>query len=255
MGSGLVPAPPPGHASQADRQMKTYAFKDPRTLGNWLSLVALALIVLHLVDIGFAYRANGVLYTIVDGAKGAPALDTVTKAGAETQAMLQLPGLVLFLATVVLFSIWLENAAGNARALGARGFDYSPAWTVAWFFVPVANLVMPYFTMREVWQSSANPRDWSENYQPGTVLGWWLTWLASNLFTVIAAIRTKHAVGNAYALVQANDYRMVGLVLLVVSTALFIGMVRRIDRMQADASEHRPLRAPEASAVAGASAA
>src|SRR5262249_29946861 len=40
--------------------------------------------------------------------------------------------------------VWVYRANRNARALGAEGLAYSPGWSVGWFFVPLANLVMPY---------------------------------------------------------------------------------------------------------------
>src|SRR5579885_27683 len=78
-----------------------------------------------------------------------------------------LPALIVFLA-------WVYRASRNARALGAEGMKYTPGWSVGWFFVPFANLVLPYLVMREIWQASrAEPGlEWRQS-PISPVLGVW----------------------------------------------------------------------------------
>ena len=57
----------------------------------------------------------------------------------------------------------------------------SPGWAVAWFFIPLANLVMPLMMMRELWRASVNPRDWQAEDAPMLIILWWVLWLASGL--------------------------------------------------------------------------
>lgn len=73
------------------------------------------------------------------------------------------------LALVVLFCIWIPRANRNARALGATGLRFTPAWSVGWFFVPVMNLYKPYEAMREIWLASL-PDDARKR---APLLGWW----------------------------------------------------------------------------------
>jgi Domain of unknown function (DUF4328) len=82
--------------------------------------------------------------------------------------------LALGLAAGIALWVWLYRANRNARALGAEGMTYSPAWSVGWFFVPLANLVMPYVVFRELWKAStpgAGPR-WRQA-PVSVVLGLW----------------------------------------------------------------------------------
>ena len=59
------------------------------------------------------------------------------------------------LATAIVFFIWLYRANANVRALGADDMMGSPGLGVGWFFIPLANLFMPYMTVRDIWRASA----------------------------------------------------------------------------------------------------
>ncbi|HYI65127.1 MAG TPA: DUF4328 domain-containing protein [Allosphingosinicella sp.] len=95
--------------------------------------------------------------------------------------------LVLIIATAIFFFIWIYRANANARALGADDMSATPGWAVGWFFVPFANLVMPFMTVRELWKASVRPRDWQLVPAPVAIPLWWAFWLASNITGAIAA--------------------------------------------------------------------
>jgi hypothetical protein len=66
-------------------------------------------------------------------------------------AILQLVNLVVL---IVLFCIWIYRANSNARQLGATDMQFSPGWSVGWYFIPIANLWKPYQAMCEIWRAS-----------------------------------------------------------------------------------------------------
>ena len=49
-----------------------------------------------------------------------------------------------YLATAVVFGIWIVRANKNARALGAKNLSASPGWALGYFFVPILNLWKPF---------------------------------------------------------------------------------------------------------------
>jgi hypothetical protein len=74
----------------------------------------------------------------------------------------------------------------NAMALGASylKFDFSPGWSVGYYFVPFANLVAPYRALKEAFQAShpefrpARQRlEWVS--APKFLPVWWTLWLAN----------------------------------------------------------------------------
>ena len=71
-------------------------------------------------------------------------------------------------------------------ALGASylEFDFSPGWSVGYYFVPLANLVAPYRALKETFQAShpefrpdAQRLEWSD--PPKLLPFWWALWLAN----------------------------------------------------------------------------
>lgn len=69
---------------------------------------------------------------------------------------LALVEIVVYIATVVFFLMWVYRARENLTAFGVgkRQLQYSSGWAVGSFFVPFVNLVVPYRAMKELWQKS-----------------------------------------------------------------------------------------------------
>jgi hypothetical protein len=115
------------------------------------------------------------------------ALDLVVAFGPQAEGFTDYLGvvpLILFLATAVAFPIWVYRTAHNVRALGAIGLTFSPAAAVAWYFVPVAWLVVPYVAMKELVKASVDPVRWPIVKMPGVLHVWWGTWVLFNLLSV-----------------------------------------------------------------------
>ena len=87
---------------------------------------------------------------------------------------------------VPLFVIWLHRMQANSFALGILGLRYTPAWAVGWYFVPIANLWMPYRVMQEIWCANRNPPGWQYDPAPRALIFWWLLWLASVVYIRIS---------------------------------------------------------------------
>ena len=91
--------------------------------------------------------------------------------------------IIIYVATVVFFCMWLYRAYDNLRPLNAwRRLDHSPGWAVGSFFIPFVNWVVPYRAVKEVWQKSG-PQDealFSEPSPPAWFPIWWAFWLLSS---------------------------------------------------------------------------
>ena len=62
--------------------------------------------------------------------------------------------LVVFLATVVVWAMFVHRSCANAHALGAVGMEFTPGWAVGWYFVPFANLFKPGQVMQEIYRAT-----------------------------------------------------------------------------------------------------
>lgn len=145
-------------------------------------------------------------------------------------ALLAIVELALFVGCAVVFLIWLYRASANARALGARDMMVSPGWAVGWYFVPLANLGMPYVTMRDLWKASAKPRDWQIESAPATVTLWWGCWIVANLTGVIA-FRLELEMGSE-ALPATYGLSLVSEIFTIPAALLLTRIIAGIQAMQ-----------------------
>ena len=90
-----------------------------------------------------------------------------------------------FLVGFVLFFIWIYKASWLSREISPHGVSFSPGWAVAWFFIPLANLIMPFFVLNELWKVSVDPVNWPKRPGNKLLLICWLVILFSPILGLI----------------------------------------------------------------------
>jgi hypothetical protein len=135
------------------------------------------------------------------------------------------------LAVIVVYCLWIHRANCNARALGAEGMRFTPGWSVGWFFIPLANYVMPFLAVRETCRASdpaTEGQSWQDSRSPTVVGWWWLIWCLSTiaLYAELALITVTEftpELGNAGEyVVIANTPLQVAACLLCIAVVLTI---------------------------------
>jgi hypothetical protein len=109
---------------------------------------------------------------------------TFSQAAAESndsrQQIMGILYLVAFIITGISFLRWIHRANSNCRGFGAQGMEFTPCWSIGYYFIPFINLYKPYRAMKEIWKVSTNPVNW-QNGNGSCLLGWWWAlWLISN---------------------------------------------------------------------------
>ncbi len=141
--------------------------------------------------------------------------------------------IVLFLASGIVWLVWQHRAHSNLRALGTTDLRYTPGWAVGWWFVPLANIVMPYLTMRELWKGSdpdAGAVEWKTTRTTWVLPLWWGTWLATQIPAQIASVFAERPeVSNQIA---TSGWFIAFTALVMLAGALGITLVRGIDLRQ-----------------------
>ncbi len=94
---------------------------------------------------------------------------------------IQVLALGVSLATVVAYLAWLSRAVDNVPALGGGRPAASPTWAIAWWFIPFANLGMPYEVVRDL---RARVRGNHELSHPPLLVAWWFTFILGQVGTV-----------------------------------------------------------------------
>lgn len=131
----------------------------------------------------------------------------------------------LLLICAILTLIWIHRAMSVAHELTPT-LTISPGAAVGWWFVPLANFVLPFQAMREIWEGSAPDDDTGSG---NALLGiWWAAWIV-------------RAVAGGLQRVFAEDIEMTLILLLtaglagIASAGLLTVIIQRINRMQAGA--------------------
>jgi hypothetical protein len=99
----------------------------------------------------------------------------------------------LLLATIVCFCMWMNRSNRIARELGGNLQHGPHGW--GWFFVPCANLFMPYRAVKELYSSI------KDGYAPGIFPAWWGAWIVSN---IIANFETRMSLSESPGMVEGS---------------------------------------------------
>ena len=145
--------------------------------------------------------------------------------------------IVVYIATVVFFLMWLYRSRENLAAFGVRknSLEYSSGWAVGSFFVPFVNLVIPYRAIKELWRKSVPNSDsmFSELSPPGFFPLWWAFWLLSNFAERIYFRMSWRE--NVSSDITAAVGVLAGL-LSITAALLAVMIVREIERQQIESS-------------------
>jgi len=94
--------------------------------------------------------------------------------------------LALFVAGGIAWLLWQRRVNLRLRALGREGMRFSPGWTIGWYFIPFANLLVPPQMMQELWQASDPGSDasgWKSSRPTNLVYGWYGSFIVANVIS------------------------------------------------------------------------
>lgn len=134
--------------------------------------------------------------------------------------------LVVFLGAGVEFSRWMYRVTKNCEALGA-GFNRSAGWAVASFFIPIANLFVPYWHMSEI-------ASWARFRDPKSVgIGvWWTAWIVSTILDNLGGRLT--GTPNAELNEVGHLVSVLGAIGTIAAAVTCVGMMRNVERAFAE---------------------
>ena len=163
-------------------------FRDPSKLTQWLKYLLYASIAIDLIAV-----LSGVLqYRLLsDFNLGVYSSEALATAAAESndnrQQVIGFLQISIFIVTTIPFVMWIYRANFNARQLGAQGMQFSPGWSIGYYFIPILWFWKPYQAMREIWQASKDPASWA-TVQRGSILPWWwFFFLADSMLGQVAS--------------------------------------------------------------------
>jgi len=97
---------------------------------------------------------------------------------------------------VITVCMWTHKSMVNAWVSGEPSPTISARSAVCWYFIPLANFVMPYLAMKQIWENLFGTK-----YSKAILLSWWLCWLG---MWFILALKLYHH--NNYIFDHENPY-------------------------------------------------
>ena len=213
-----------------------YPFASGHTRAVFAMTFLALVMVVHLLSAGSSYMQIGNLESFRAGVVFTP---REIHFQIVRLAILGYGGTILYWASAISFLMWLHRSQRNLPALGNRQPEFSPAWAVGGWFIPVYNLVHPYLVASALWKGS-DP----ENHNlflakggrtPALVRFWWGLFLAMNFTYSVASfiVRFNSAPKvSVDGLITGSWVFIAGCLLSLPAGLAAILLVRGIDRNQ-----------------------
>ena len=205
------PTPPPAEALVTP-------FRSSNTRSRW------AMVLVGITSIVLLFQAMVILrgLSLFDDLANATTLEA--DEWARTLAGLDSFYLLAIIASAVAVLAWLSRAVENVPALGGGMPLHSPRGAIGWWFVPIANLFVPYQIVADLWR-----RMGAGTGGVSLVVAWWVLWIVGNL--------GGRVLGSAGASVKSvHDFRVLlmfdaaALAVNVVAGALLMRIIWEIEQ-------------------------
>ena len=135
-----------------------------------------------------------------------------------------LPTTAITLASGFAFLLWLYRASRNLVDAGVSDLRRSPAWTIASYFIPFVNLVVPFRAMREIYNRSHGEEAWHADADVGDVSSWWSCYIGGLVLQIgLLIVALINLVPGVFVTTPPGVHTALGILmsLLLVGSGLF----------------------------------
>ena len=206
-------------------------FKDSTKLTRWTKGLLYCLIAASILGMVTNFLEYQLLRDIEKGVYFTDAkLQADAQANEFRQAIAGIISALVFIVSGVLVLIWIYRANYNARQLGEY-MEYSPGWSVGWYFIPIANLWKPYQAMKEIWECSSDPNNRRAVASSKLLPWWWFLWLAWNISTNFS-MRYSDQAEEIEDFINANLISQLSHVFAIPLCIILIVIIKRIHQIQ-----------------------
>jgi len=161
------------------------------------------------------------------GTKGLEALERSDQLG----SIMGISLLVLLALAATFSARWILCANRNAQQHGEGWMTVSPRWNVGSFFVPFANLLIPFRGLRQTFQVSVDRDDPEAVPVPVSFRLWWAAWLTMGAVGQVS-FRLSMKAETLEQLRVVSVINVITTPLELLTASLFIALIWRITRRQ-----------------------
>ena len=156
-----------------------FPYRDISSLTNTLILLLKATVLISLIAVISDIFEIILLNDMKTGNFDYLTIEDQTIVNDTRQQLIGIIQISLLIITGIVFLRWIYFSNSNSRSLGASGMQFTPGWTIGYYFVPFLNLYKPYRAMKEIWKTSKDPKNWEMVKTPSFFPQWWTLWLIS----------------------------------------------------------------------------
>lgn len=168
---------------------------------------------------------NAVIRQFIDGSADLGALE-------QSDTIVSITAICFLIVLVIAFSFngrFLYLASRNAAAIQDDPTAIRPGWAVGWYFVPFANLWMPFTAMKQTWARLIP----SDSGTPTLLTLWWISWVGLNFYD--GFMTNQGEPNNLPDYLTYNQGFIISGFLWLIPCYLFITIIRKLAR-----AEHNP---------------
>ena len=204
--------------------MNRYAYQDTKSLVKWLKYS----MVIWLVVIILMLLTDIIYSTIIFNTKGITDGNVVLRY--DKPSLIELIVVTFFpmvkiLVTAlwaVFFLMWIYRSHANNWAFQLQRLNYSPTMAALWFVIPIANWVMGFLVLSEVFKASDPQSDvpgsnmtWEYSAPPSMIGPWWVGMIILGPFTMLPFVSSR-----VFGALGPIGVRMIELILFAIMVTL-----------------------------------
>ncbi len=141
---------------------------------------------------------------------------------------------ISLLISYFLIGRWFYVSTKINHLLGIKGLNFSPGWSVGWYFIPFANLVMPYQSLKETFKASFNTEEWQNNRVPYDFPIWWATYWMGNILGQLSARMSWGDEVTLEQIIQISYVNIIADILLIINAIFLLRIINIIYLNQKD---------------------
>jgi len=212
-------------------------FKDSSNLTKWVRYMLYAQVLVTVIAVISGFLEYQLLSDFQEGVYTSQEKAVADgEASDQRQQVVGIIYLLVFIVSGFLILRWIHRANYNARQLGAQSMEFTPGWSIGYYFIPVLTLWKPYQAMKEIWQASHNPSDWSFVKISPMIGIWWFLWITTNMLGQ-AVFRMSTGAEELPELMNLNIVTQVSDVLAIPLALVTLAIVNSIYQAQVGAYE------------------
>lgn len=208
-------------------------FRNSDSLTRWVKYMLYAQIIVASISILSGYLEYQLLSDYQNGVYTSQEMAVADgEASDQRQGIIGVVYLVVFVISGFLILRWIHRANYNARQLGAENMEFTPGWSIGYYFIPILALWKPYQAMKEIWKASKNPSNWNSQSVSRLLPIWWSIWIISNILKQ-AIFNLSMRAEELNELINLNIITQVSNTLDIALALVLLAMVSNIHNMQA----------------------